>query len=646
MYSVLIQNQKTMESFYQFYPIFMEAVNDGKIGVCQWLEAGTTIDTTVPELYSLTNDKEEWRAVIVRVEEDGAGTFPASPANPYDFLENAAADPRTKESPIPLVRLTQMLGGVPAPQMQFECDIISEEDKAPRMIYRPVVNREDELVYKQLNEKYHFYGCPPTEIILVSLRTKQDTRVESVRRVWHQAKEADSSEFWKRNGYPSTCRFLFYEVEEKGPVQRTADLFKVWTGVMLLALNEIDPSTLQAYKLHRLEVDFDKQDMCDILQRCAGRVLSARHFISKSIQREIEQQINEETVLPDYRLEAPVVLKLPPRSKLFVKPGAFKLTAHTSTSDMETWREMQQTAQAGVRSVSTCAERALDRTADRMRRYCKYTESEILPLDAYQTEDLTGELDQLYDSILELRSGLPCGESADMERMEELGKAVKEKILKRITTRQAIGSWAAAAGMFFLGLVPAVRFLQQRGWGSWQGILMAALAGMVVLAAAEVTALLIQKTELRSLVGRFNSFVNGFVTRVSENTAVFSRYMSEMTSYTHGNSYLTLMRRKTFLRNESQFYKQNHITALNTFLVDLKTWSVAFHLPVNLEAVEIDEGLVVDAEVAPCANPLYTFESQASYTVPVNFAGDVIESPFGFISRLHIMREELYDDTR
>ena len=50
MYSVLIQNQKTMESFRQFHPIFMEAISDEKIGICQWLEAGTTIDTTVPGL--------------------------------------------------------------------------------------------------------------------------------------------------------------------------------------------------------------------------------------------------------------------------------------------------------------------------------------------------------------------------------------------------------------------------------------------------------------------------------------------------------------------------------------------------------------------------------------------------------------------
>lgn len=647
MYSVLIQNQKTMESFRQFHPIFMEAISDEKIGICQWLEAGTTIDTTVPELYSLTNDKEEWRAIIVRMEDESSmEAFPSSPANPYDFIENASAEICTRENPVPLVRLTQMLGGVPAPQMHFECDVITEENKAPRMIYRPMIKAEDEAAYKELSEKYHFNGRPPSKIILVSLRTKQDTRVESVRRVWQLTKEADSSEFWKRNGYPSICRFTFYEMERQGPVQRTADLFKAWTAVMLLALNEIDPSTLQAYKLHRLDIDFNKQDMCDILQDCAGRALSARQFISKSIQREIEQKVNQETILPDYKLEAPVVLKLPPRNEFFAKPSAFKLTTETSTSDMEMWKEMKDAAEDGVRSINTCAERALDQTADRMRRYCLYTESEILPLDTYQAEDFGTELDKLYENIFDLRSELPCDESADMKTMASLAKNVKEKILKRVTTHQAILGFVIAAVVFSLSLIPAIVFYHNHGWGSWQGILLATLAGVIVFAIAELVMLFVQKRELQYEVKRFNSFVNMIVTRISENTSMFSKYMSGIASYVHGRSYLSLMQRKKFLRDEAQFYKQNHITALNSFLVDLKKWSVAFHLPINFDAAEVDEDLAVDTELAPYVNPLYTFESQASYSVPVNSAGDTIEAPFGFISKLHIMREELYDDAR
>ncbi len=50
MYSVLIQNQKTMESFLQHHSIFADALNQKKIDTCLWMEAGTTIDTAIPEL--------------------------------------------------------------------------------------------------------------------------------------------------------------------------------------------------------------------------------------------------------------------------------------------------------------------------------------------------------------------------------------------------------------------------------------------------------------------------------------------------------------------------------------------------------------------------------------------------------------------
>ena len=647
MYSVLIQNGKTMESFRQFYSIFMEAIDAGNIGVCQWMEAGTTIDTTVPELYNLTNDKEEWRAIIVRIEDDEcADAFPASPANPYDFIANTSADICTRENPVPLVRLTQMLGGVPAPPMRFECDILNEANKAPRMIYRPVIREADQAAYRELSDKYHFDGKPPSEIILVSLRFRQDNRLEKVQKIWQLPKEADSSEFWKRNGYPSICRFTFYEMERQGPVQKTADLFKAWTAVLLFALNEIDPSTLQAYKLHRIEVEFDRETMCSTIQKCVSRTLGIRQFISKSIQHEIEEKINQESTLPDYRLVAPVVLKVPARKNYYAKPEAFNLTAESGTSDMAAWKEMQETAEACVRGVNTCAQRALDRTADRMRHYCCYTDSEVLPLDAYQTEDLRNELELLYNKVFDLRAELPCHEAADMEAMDVIAKSVKDKILRRVTTRQAVWGYLIAAAVFILSFIPAVTLFNRQHLGSWQGIVLAVIVSALSFAGAELLLLLVQQGELRAGVRRFNSFVTAVVTRVSESASKFSCYMGDIVSHVHGSSYLLMAQRRRFLRNEAQHYKQNHVTALNLFLADLKQWSMAFHLPVSFEAAEVDDSFVMEPEIAPCHNPMYTFESHASYSVPVNHTGDQVEAPFGFIRRFNIIREELYDDAR
>ena len=89
-YSVIIQNQKTMEEFGRFRPLYAESLNENRIGVCKWNEAGTTIDTALPELRSLTDDKENWRAIIVRyIDETPMRTYESVRGNPYDFIVNA-----------------------------------------------------------------------------------------------------------------------------------------------------------------------------------------------------------------------------------------------------------------------------------------------------------------------------------------------------------------------------------------------------------------------------------------------------------------------------------------------------------------------------------------------------------------------------
>lgn len=89
MYSVLIQNSKTIDSFLRYRPFFAEALTAGQIGICRWNEFGRTIETALPELSSLTDDKEEWRAIIVRHTDDhDMSAFESADNNPYDFEVN------------------------------------------------------------------------------------------------------------------------------------------------------------------------------------------------------------------------------------------------------------------------------------------------------------------------------------------------------------------------------------------------------------------------------------------------------------------------------------------------------------------------------------------------------------------------------
>ena len=46
----------------------------------------------------------------------------------------------------------------------------------------------------------------------------------------------------------------------------------------------------------------------------------------------------------------------------------------------------------------------------------------------------------------------------------------------------------------------------------------------------------------------------------------------------------------------------------------------------------------------PQYNPMYTFETGKEYQVPLNESGERVISPFGFVRKLEIIREELYED--
>lgn len=83
-----------------------------------------------------------------------------------------------------MIRLAQMLGGVPAPAMHFESRIIKEKDKEERMIYVPVVREEDQKASEELKQKYQFHGKLPDEIILVCPRNRRDIREDQVDQVW------------------------------------------------------------------------------------------------------------------------------------------------------------------------------------------------------------------------------------------------------------------------------------------------------------------------------------------------------------------------------------------------------------------------------------------------------------------------------
>jgi len=643
-YSVIIQNKKTMDTFLKYQPLFMEALNNNRIGVCKWIESGTTIDTAIPEISELTNDKEEWRAIIVRFEDDQLMSgFESDKRNPFDFKVNALPTDDVKESEIPLIRLTQMLGGVPAPEMKFECEQILEEHKAARTIYKPVIDTERDEAYKTLCKKYEYDGKLPSSIVIISIREGY-VEQDGIESAWSSHRESNSSEFWKRNKYPSNCRFLVYDFDKQGPVQRNADEFGFWFSTLLLSTNETDSGTLQAYRLYKLKTEFDRTLMCDTFQTVTNRLFSAKFAIEKDIKRDIEHQLITDDTLPKYKMEIPVAIKLPRDTSCTVSKRGFGLFSKGANSDIAKWLSRKKEAENKLAESVRLAERSLDQTADRMRSLCSFTEEEVVGLDKYQVEDLTRETDEIYADIVEIQGHLPTEDITGNPGIATASKDVRDYLKGRVKGTNALALLGVAVGLIVLCHIPAVVNYFANGIGSIWHVLIAILLESLFVVGCSFVALLWQKVKLNGLLHIYNTYIKAAFNKITDNASEYSKYLSNIASHQRGHSYLGLSKRKKYKVDNAHYSKYKHIKAIDILLSKLKAWSTAYHLKTDFVTPIIDEDATVDVYVAPTKNNMYTFETGSSYSVPVNNSGVTIESPFCFVEKLVIVREELYDD--
>ena len=238
IYSVLIQTQTTMNMFSGYQSVFMDAIQKGQVGLCKWNPSGRDIDTALPDIHQLTDDKKEWRAIIIRSEADaGLMDLPLDAHNPYDFFpEGKEREGLWEESENPLIRLTHMLGGAPAAEKEFESRVIDDGEREPFVIFEPV--EEDGAAaeeHRAFLSKYEYDGVAPTSILLVTVRLVHLYDEENTEQILHD--EQGSSMFWKRNRYPGNCRFLVFDYSRQGPVRREGDRFRFWLTILLSSVN-------------------------------------------------------------------------------------------------------------------------------------------------------------------------------------------------------------------------------------------------------------------------------------------------------------------------------------------------------------------------------------------------------------------------
>ena len=415
------------------------------IGVCKWNESGTTIETALPELSTLTDDKEEWRAVIVRFIDDNCmASYQSTSDNPFDFLVNQNNGDAIHENQVPLVRLTQMLGGVPPLEVKFRPEIRKDDHKLAKTVYTPYIDEENERERQALVNKYKFDGKAPSSIIVITTRELTEEKENDIGRAWVSHRESDSSTFWKKNNYPSLCRFLVYDYKKRGVIQKDADNLNFWLSVLLLSTNDpndVDSSILQAYRIYTVKTILDKAKMADSFQLMADRLRDAKLTLERDIKKDLENEICDEKALPQYSIDVPVDIKIPEVEKREVSKRIFHIFSEGASTDTAVWNSQSQPIREAILSSVRSAERKLDKTADKMRGSCTIMEEEVEPLNKYQEEDMLRETDALFHRVVALQSSLPTDKVFDDDELEEASDAVKENLICRVMKKPAFISF-------------------------------------------------------------------------------------------------------------------------------------------------------------------------------------------------------------
>ena len=657
MYSVLIQNQRTIEEFTEFHPLFLEALNKNQIGVCRWNESGTTIDTALPDLAYLTDDKDEWRAIVVCLEGDGTGGEKTDNRNPFDFSVNKPVSEQTedpnndfqgkdfvsvKESRVPIVRLTQMLGGVPEPEIKFVPQKIEEDEKANKVVFNPVWNEDDNAEYERLCRKYKFDGKLPSSVIVVTIR--KDFNDDSVtRKTWRINREFESSDFCRRNRYPDNCRFLVYDYKVLGANQLECDRFRFWTAILILALNKIDPSTLQAYRLYNLDIVLNKNSLEDNFTDSIRRLKAVMGMINREIRREKEKNLDVDPSLPDFEIAVDVPVEQVSSEKICVKPKVFGIFGSGALSEIRKWTQSKNRAISDFEKVIKSAERTLNIKADQMRSSCHCTEEDVIGLDYFQREDLTEKVYQLYNSIIDIQNNLP-EKMSENDKMESRSTAVKKYLSKRFELKPALIFILVTSILVILGFSTA--FLNKSieiNSAVILTLLKPAVCATGLAAIASLFVAVFQKLKLNSLIDDFNNLIYNSISRLNASAGIYSDYLSAVASHTRGYTYLIESEKMDYYEESGRAKKLKHIRSISAMITKIKIWAKAFNIK-DVDVSEIEEYVEVNLEEKPAENSLYTFDYDEDYPVMLNNSGKTVSSPFSFVQKIKIEREELYQD--
>ncbi len=672
MYTVIILNKQSSDLLRNYKFLFKPFVDKGIIGFCDWNESGTDVKTSVPDLCETIKGKKDWRAVIVNTDSVYGYREKCMPKenNPFDYskLDNEKAP---HESPIPLIRLTHIIGGYTASMVrEFEKGFeyydnekgerirvkeselteneINELSEKYNEIYSVYIEKEvpDEIKNKEkeLTEKYRFSDIRPVEIDLVSTRSKIDTDEKTViEEYWKNHLEMNSSNFWEVNKYPNNCRFIVYDITNQDNSFYKRELTEFWLSVLTLATNKIAASSLQAYRLYKVSVDVSKDDLQDVLNTHLNKLNSAYGFVKEQINLRPESSFDENDVLVN-RQTVPVTIEKNESKELFMDMGKIGLSRNYPEDESVFWKSQISQKKDSIDQYLKSPRRAVDKSANYLKNRAASFRGENYVLDKFQIDDLKEIMNNLEYNIIFAEVKQVIDKKGVDKNLTDINNSVKKEIGFRMRKETITVSGLILLLICFIGYIPYLISAGRVGANCFLPALLIVVIILAVSAVGGVIALFLQRIKLVNSMMQFNTFTRSVANDMRSFTQRFEEYFSDICTYMKAVSILEGASRESGDRDSVSNILLLHKKAINAAISKDNDWIVSYDIKRADEFIT-NVTTFFDVNCIPRDNPLYYFEyNQEENDIPINSTGDMVTSPYKFVKKLWIERENIYDE--
>lgn len=672
MFTVIIQSKRSSDLMKEYKFLFKPFVDEGSIAFCDWNESGTDVRSSVPDLYNIVRGKKEWRALILNTDSiyDYKGSFRPNKNNPYDY-SSSDTDDMPHESPVPIIRLTHVIGGYSAaPTKEFEKGFeyiddetgekirVRESELTEDEIYRLSMEHYDSLtsVYiekedadrirlqENVARKYSFTDIRPEEIILVSTKKKiENNEKQRIVESWKNHLEMTSSSFWERNKYPNNCRFLYYDITNTDNSLYQKELTEFWLSVLTLATNKISASTLQAYRLYKLHVDVSTEELSKILNLHLNKMTSVYAFVKEQLKLRPNYSFDEEEELV-HRQTIPVAIEKNEGKDLYMDLSKIGLCRDCPSDENVFWSNQLRQKKDNLNRYLKSPRRAIDKSANRLKLKVESFTGEYYELDKFQLLDVKEIMSDLELKITSSGVENVVDKNKINESIVKLDKKVRKEISFRFRKKTAIIGGIIILAVVLGGYIP---YLIQAVKISTKTFLAAAVLALTVLvlsACGGIISLLLQRKRIVSVMKKFNDLMRGVVNNVRSYAVKFEEYFSNICTYMKAQSILDGIDIKKENTTSRYSLLNAHKRALQSAIERDGEWISSYGI------TRVDEMIPTvtsffKTEVIPKENSLYYFTvNNDENDIPINSTGDRISSPYKFVEKLWIEREDVFDE--